>query len=211
MKTAFAAWKNRIAPVFDVTRQIHIVETESGQIVREVLTNLTDDIPPLKARRLVELGIEKLVCGAISCPLQTMIESYGIRVTPFITGELREVIEAWLSSTLENGLFAMPGCCGRGIRRFRGTHGFEQEERSMDMKGRNRNKSMKAVQGESESPGAQNQNRTRQRKGRMGGYSSGGPGGHCICPQCGHREAHERGLPCTQKQCPNCRVPMRRE
>jgi hypothetical protein len=32
-KAAFATWNNRIAPVFDVTRSIQLVETEAGQIV----------------------------------------------------------------------------------------------------------------------------------------------------------------------------------
>ena len=35
MKAAFAVWNNRIAPVFDVAREIRLVETESGRIVRE--------------------------------------------------------------------------------------------------------------------------------------------------------------------------------
>ncbi len=49
-------------------------------------------------------------------------------------------------------------------------------------------------------------------RGGMGGSFAAGPGGVCVCPRCGHHEPHERGVPCTQKQCPKCGTCMiRRE
>ncbi len=47
-------------------------------------------------------------------------------------------------------------------------------------------------------------------RGRMGGFGSG-PGGNCICPNCGATAAHQRGVPCFQVKCPNCGSPMIRE
>ncbi len=47
--------------------------------------------------------------------------------------------------------------------------------------------------------------------GRMGGAQAGGALGVCICPNCGQRQPHERGIPCYQKQCPNCGTAMIRE
>jgi hypothetical protein len=46
-------------------------------------------------------------------------------------------------------------------------------------------------------------------RGRMGGQSLG-VGGECVCPNCGHRVAHQRGTPCYQIRCPNCGSPMAR-
>jgi predicted Fe-Mo cluster-binding NifX family protein len=122
MKAAFAVWDSRIAPVFDVARQIHIVEAESGRIVGEAQEDLADDMPAQKARRLAELGVDTLVCGAISRPMQVMVAAYGIRVIPFVTGDLREVIRAWLSGRIEDDLFTMPGCGRRKRRRSVGCH-----------------------------------------------------------------------------------------
>ncbi|HDQ03055.1 MAG TPA: hypothetical protein ENN23_00530 [Deltaproteobacteria bacterium] len=48
-------------------------------------------------------------------------------------------------------------------------------------------------------------------RGRMGGPLAAGAVGNCICPQCGHRQPHERGVPCTQVKCPQCGTAMMRE
>ncbi|HOL06153.1 MAG TPA: DUF5320 domain-containing protein [Syntrophorhabdaceae bacterium] len=44
-------------------------------------------------------------------------------------------------------------------------------------------------------------------RGRMGG-SGAGPSGECVCPQCGTKTPHERGVPCFEQKCPNCNTPM---
>lgn len=30
----------------------------------------------------------------------------------------------------------------------------------------------------------------------------------CVCPECGHKEPHEKGTPCNQANCPECDAPM---
>jgi hypothetical protein len=47
-------------------------------------------------------------------------------------------------------------------------------------------------------------------RGRMGGMSAG-PGGDCVCANCGHKVPHERGVPCYQTKCPKCGTKMTRE
>jgi predicted Fe-Mo cluster-binding NifX family protein len=201
MKSAFSAWDNRIAPVFDVARHIHVVEAEAGRAVNETKELLADDIPVQKALRLAELGVGTLVCGAISRPLHEMVAAHGIEVIPFVAGGLSEVIQAWLRNKLEHDTFAMPGCCGRG--RGREMRGVDEEESLMN--GRRRG-GMGQGSGQGRGQGGQGQGR-----GRMGGPLAGGGGGACLCPKCGHREPHERGVPCVQKQCPKCGTAMTRE
>ncbi len=59
--------------------------------------------------------------------------------------------------------------------------------------------------------------RDRGRLGRGGGASRGrGTGGvtgtvACRCPNCGHSQAHRRGVPCTSVLCPRCGTKMRGE
>lgn len=127
MKAAFAVWNDRIAPVFDVARQIHLVEVEDGKVVREASEILPDELPSRRVLRLAELGAGTLICGAISRPLHELVEGYGIRVVPFVAGDLREVLRAWLAGGLDGEAFAMPGCFGRGRRRFRGGAAMARE------------------------------------------------------------------------------------
>ena len=113
MKTAFTYWNKRIAPVFDTSHQMKVIETESGRIISETFETMESDLPVQKALRLSELGVSTLVCGAISKSLNEMVATYGIQVIPFVAGELQEVIKAWLKGNLEPEEYAMPGCRGR--------------------------------------------------------------------------------------------------
>lgn len=47
-------------------------------------------------------------------------------------------------------------------------------------------------------------------RGRQGGPYAAGPGGECVCPQCGQRLSHVAGQPCNQRTCPKCGARMTR-
>ena len=218
MKAAFAQWDNRIAPVFDITRQIHTVEVSSGKVVEEIDEFLSDDLPVQKALRLAELGIGTLVCGAISKSLYELIRAYGIQIVPFVAGELNDVIKAWLRGDLNQDTYAMPGCFGRGYGRFgaaRRTGQTKQEDNLMNPggqggmgRGGGGGQGRGGGQGQG---GGQGRGQGGSGRGRQGGPFAGGPGGHCVCPQCGQKEPHDRGVPCMQKKCPKCGTAMNRE
>jgi len=38
-----------------------------------------------------------------------------------------------------------------------------------------------------------------------------GPGGYCVCPKCGYKILHQRGVPCSSLTCPNCKIHLKRE
>ncbi len=187
MKTAFAYWEKRIAPVFDTARQLHVVEVKAGRIVAETKEVLADNLPVQKAITLTELGIGTLVCGAISRPLREMVAAYGIKVIPFVAGALNEVIQAWLIGKLGRDTFAMPGCCGRSRRQRRKLGGINKEEHSMNRKRR----------GEMDQGLGQG-----QRRSCAGGPKIMDAVSVCLCPKCGHSLPHQRGVPCTQALCP---------
>ncbi len=47
-------------------------------------------------------------------------------------------------------------------------------------------------------------------RGREGGFGTG-PGGNCVCPNCGAQAVHELGVPCYEQKCPKCGTVMTRE
>lgn len=216
MKTAFAIWRNRIAPVFDVSRQIHIIDEEPGQAPRQTLAVFDHDEPVHRALRLAELGIRVLVCGAISRPLQELIAAYGIRVVPFVAGDLDTIIEAWRSGGFNYKTFAMPGCVGRrGHRTGRRTE-LQGEENTMNTKGRGTmgpGAGQRQGRGGRRSGGSRSGGMGRGASGRQGGMGRGTAAaqtGSCVCPQCGHKQAHKRGAPCIEQTCSECGAIMTR-
>ncbi len=120
IKTAFAYWDKRIAPVFDTARHVHVVTHESHQVVKETEETLPESPLVQKALKLVELEIQTLVCGAISRPLHGVVTAYGIQVVSYIAGDLHDVVKAWLGGNLDYDVFAMPGCREQARRRDKG-------------------------------------------------------------------------------------------
>ncbi|MDY0270016.1 NifB/NifX family molybdenum-iron cluster-binding protein [Trichloromonas sp.] len=225
MKTAFASWENRIAPVFDTARELVLVECEGGQILRQERQSLVDEASLARALHLMELGVETLVCGAISRALHEMLLAYGIQVRGFVTGDLNEVIRAWFDGGLEQEVFVMPGC--RGLGGY-GRH-IVREENAMPGQGRNQGSGSGRGMGRGQGQGmgrgmgqgqgqgmgrgmgqgmgqgqGQGQGQGIAGRGRQGGALGAGPSGFCLCPKCGHRQAHDRGRPCVEQLCPDC-------
>jgi predicted Fe-Mo cluster-binding NifX family protein len=108
--------QGRVSPVFDVAARLVLLRLKGQAELerREVL--LFEKQPDGIVRRLGELGIQVLICGAVSQGLQLALERAGIRVVPHICGELEPVIAAFRTGTLGHPEFAMPGCCGRRWR-----------------------------------------------------------------------------------------------
>lgn len=120
MKAAFSTWNERIAPVFDVARQVHVVDLEPDDpCAPGVSVEWPEERLVRKTLRLTELGVSVLVCGAISRAAESMVLAHGIQVIAFVSGDLQSVVQGWRSGTLERDSFAMPGC-RRGRRRGAG-------------------------------------------------------------------------------------------
>ena len=120
---------NRIAPVFDVARELLLVNVDNGTVVQQELLILPK-VAREKMVKLVDLGVNALLCGAISKELNNSTMQCGIEVISFLSGDVKMILNAWLADSLNNMEFSMPGCRrreGRGNgcqKRFR--HGKEQ-------------------------------------------------------------------------------------
>lgn len=99
-----------MSPVFDESREILLVEIEKGREVRRIEVDLRHSDPLLRAAYVASLGVEWLICGAISISLEKALLSKNIRVFAYTRGSLKEVIEAFLNGNLTDPIYLMPGC-----------------------------------------------------------------------------------------------------
>ena len=118
MRLAIAHWQGRISPVLDVAGALLLVDIEHDQERSRQSVTMEEDGPLLRAKRIGELGVATLICGAVSWPLELALTSAGIEVISQCCGEIDKVIEAFLTGQLQQETFLMPGCCRRR-RRFR--------------------------------------------------------------------------------------------
>jgi len=123
MKIAVPTWNGRVSPVFDAASRLFVAEVgETGEYSR-FETNISEYFLPSKVMRLTGLGIDTLICGAISRPLADMVTTAGIRLVPWVSGMVEEVLQAFLSETLFDLRYAMPGSPGPWDKKSRGRHG----------------------------------------------------------------------------------------
>ena len=135
MRIGIPIWNDRVSPVLDTAERLVVVDTgaAAGQVREEVA--LHDTRLPLRATRLAELGLDVLICGAVSSPLAEMLTAAGVPLRPWIAGEMEEVLQALSAGRLDRPRYRMPGCCGgsgqgggRG-RTHRGCEGTRRRNR----------------------------------------------------------------------------------
>ncbi len=120
-KIALAVWGNILSPLFDSASTVLLTDIKDGKVTARRTEALGPELPYSRALRLSEWGVQVLICGAISVGFARTIEVYGIEVIPFISGEVQQVLDAYLNGTLTADVFHMPGFVGRGRRnRYRG-------------------------------------------------------------------------------------------
>jgi predicted Fe-Mo cluster-binding NifX family protein len=123
MQVAIPEWEGRVSPVFDTAGRVVLLQIEDGREAGRREAQFVGMPPPLRVQRLVELGIDVLICGAISRRLSAMCLSCGITVIPWVSGALEEVLQAYLAGSLPDPEYTMPGCCGQRMRARRGRGG----------------------------------------------------------------------------------------
>jgi len=119
MRLAIPHWQDRISPVLDVAGALFLVDIDHGMETGRQNVAVQEENPLGRAKHIEELGVNVLICGAISWPLELALASAGIEIIPQTCGEVEQVLDAFLTGRLEQEMYLMPGCCGRR-RRFRG-------------------------------------------------------------------------------------------
>lgn len=110
MKVAVTVWDERISPVFDSARTLLIVDIKNKRINQSSYTSFDPLFEARLTEELKQLGVEVLICGAISEIHSNLIEASAIRLIPFISGNVTQVLEAYAKGNPLAPSFLMPGC-----------------------------------------------------------------------------------------------------
>ena len=121
MRVGISGWEDKISPVLDGSKQLMVLDIEDGKEIGRDEVELLETYLPFRARRIAELGLDVLICGAVSRPLAAMLTNSGISLVGWANGNIDDVLEAFLNGELETSDFAAPiRIAGRrGGRRFR--------------------------------------------------------------------------------------------
>jgi len=110
-RVAIPDWHGHVSPVFDAASRALVVDLQDGREVGRQVTALARLTPAGRVFRLEALGVDTLVCGAISRPLEELAAARGIRVIALVSGpvDIVERIVARGQPIPEACL--LPGCC----------------------------------------------------------------------------------------------------
>jgi predicted Fe-Mo cluster-binding NifX family protein len=206
-KLAIPVFRLRVAPVLNWCSKMLILGEDAltratGQ---EILLLNMDAFDRL--RILKDEGIDTLICGALTPDLLTYGRHLGLHIICGVAGDVDQVLSAYQEDQLDQPRFWLPGCAGqrdyrKGCIRTTCARRDGCEQPSV----------LKAQDPEQKRPlGEQARGEGRHAQTGSQSKAKGGPGGLCLCPQCGFRIRHERGVPCAQMVCPQCDLPMTRK
>jgi predicted Fe-Mo cluster-binding NifX family protein len=109
MKIAITTYNETISNVFDFAHTLLLITVDDGVEISRCEVSLVSQRGCRRLCQLEELEVDVLICGAISRNLGNMIMESGIKVLPYVTGSVENVLSAYLADELVNPEFSMPG------------------------------------------------------------------------------------------------------
>ena len=129
MRIAIPTWLGNVSPVLDVARNLLVVDVEASEERSRRQEPLAGSDVWSQVARLRALGLDVLICGAVSQHLEQALVSSGIKVYSQVCGGVDEVLRAFLAGRIGDPAFLMPGCgrCRRRSRDRSGRRGFGRQ------------------------------------------------------------------------------------
>ena len=117
MKIAIPTFGTRVSPRFDYAQSVLIVTIdEAGAAERQEIT-ATDWAPHERINRLLELGVETVICGGIDRWSAASLQSAGVTIYALVVGEAEDALSALLQGKLDTEA-ALAGNSRCACRRF---------------------------------------------------------------------------------------------
>lgn len=116
MKIAMPVWENHVSTVLDFSETLLIVDIEDRKIKAEDCIDWSLCNDTMKLSLIQEEGVKVLLCGAVSKPMQIMLENSGINLISGLRGGKDVILKAYIDGTLHGDCFRLPGSAMTGCR-----------------------------------------------------------------------------------------------
>ena len=109
IRIAIPIFRNKVSPVFDSCTRVLFVDIEEDREIdrKEIYLDalaLTD-----RVSILLKSGVETVICGGIRDVMTSMLMGVKIDLISDITGEIDQVLKAYLAPGLDQTQFHIPG------------------------------------------------------------------------------------------------------
>jgi predicted Fe-Mo cluster-binding NifX family protein len=121
-RVAIAVWRGCVSTTLDFASSLLVVDMDGQKEAARKQVRLGGSSPQATALTLEEQGVRVVICGAISRSLEYSLEMRGMKVVPFVSGVVDDVISAFARGTLDDGRFLMAGCPPDARRAWRCRH-----------------------------------------------------------------------------------------
>ena len=120
MKIAIPLFDTRISPRFGYAQTMLIAEIAGNSIISRDIININNATWRERIKKLVEMGIDTLICGGINMFAVEELHHIGMNVYTCVTGEADDALECLKNGELESGIMLGSGGQCNGHWRFRG-------------------------------------------------------------------------------------------
>ncbi|GAB7079991.1 NifB/NifX family molybdenum-iron cluster-binding protein [Megalodesulfovibrio paquesii] len=107
MRVCLATYGERLASLLETASELQFYESRAGELDSRGFVPMPKGGPIALAETLHSAGIRTLVCGAVSEHYAEHLHRAGIRLSPWIAGDVNRVLDHWLAGRLER--LSMPG------------------------------------------------------------------------------------------------------
>ena len=87
MKVAMPIWEGRLSPVMDSAGRLLVIEIINGQELSRAAYEIPSADVNTRARFIAGLGIDILICGAISQQMEQRLKAAGVQTSSWFRGE----------------------------------------------------------------------------------------------------------------------------
>lgn len=101
MKVAAPIYRNRIAPHFGTAPDVLIALVQQQRIIAVIELHVAGQSLTERQHRLIAMGTDRLLCGAIEERARYFLERRGVRVTADLKGPFAEVLQRVLGISAE--------------------------------------------------------------------------------------------------------------